>query len=85
MSLSEQKMRMVLSQATALGLPAEDFIDLVQAAAVGSPLEQLMRIRALAELSSRTDVATLITLAAAAARHGSAINALVAALSDSRH
>jgi len=85
MNIVNHRVLMLLSETGELGMPAEDLIELVQANMVGSPVESVMRIRALTELSSRVDAATLIALAAAATAPGGGIGELVLALSDRRH
>lgn len=85
MTIAEQKMRTLLTEAAELGLPADDFADLVHAAMTGSPIETVMRIRALTELSAHADAATLMMLAAAASERRGAINDLVQALGGRMH
>lgn len=73
-----------MSQAAALGLSPDDLVELVQVNLVGTPVESVMRIRALMELSTHSDAATLMALAAAAATPGMTVDDLMATLGPRR-
>jgi hypothetical protein len=85
MSVAEQRMWRLLSEAGNWGLLADDLLELLHAAMRGSPVESVMRIRALAELSAHTDVPTLIALAAASTGQSELSSDLVSSLGRRRH
>jgi hypothetical protein len=85
MSGPEQRIRILLANTTALGLPTQDLADLVQANMTGNILESVMRLRALTELSSQLDSGTLMALAAAVGRNGDIVADLMSALGGPKH
>ena len=85
MSGPEQKMRTLLANTAALGVPTRDLAELVEANLTGNVLESVMRVRALTELSNQLDSATLMALAALTARRGDVFADLVAAAEGPRH
>jgi len=85
MSRAEQKMRILLANTAALGVPTQDLAELVEATLTGNVLESVMRVRALTELSNQLDSGTLMALAALTARQGNAVADLMAAAEGPRH
>jgi hypothetical protein len=82
---AEHRMRTLLANSTALGVPARDLAELVQANMTGNVLESVMRVRALTELSSRLDSTTLIALAAIVTQRGGGAVEIVSAIEGRLH
>jgi hypothetical protein len=78
-------MRTLLAKGAALGVPAQDLADLVEANMTGNILESVMRVRALTELSAQLDSVTLLALAALTTRHGKGVAEMVSALVSPQH
>jgi hypothetical protein len=76
------EMLLLISEAAELGMPPDDLVDFLHANRVGTPIERVMRIRALAELAAHTDVTTLMALAAAASAPSAAISDLLSTLAS---
>lgn len=84
MNVATQTMLMLRSEAADVGVLPDDLAELFRVNMVGTPIENVMRIRALTELSAHVDATTLMALAAAASSHRAAIDELVSALSAPR-
>lgn len=85
MSKAEHSMKSLMDDSDALGLPAQDLAELVQANVTGNRLESVMRLRALTELSAQLDSTTLMALAALATRGRGLVADMVLALDRPRH
>ena len=79
------RMRTLLANSTALGVPAQDLAELVQANMTGNVLESVMRVRALTELSSRLDSSTLMALAAIVTQRGADAAEIVSVIEGRLH
>ncbi len=85
MSRAEEKMRTLLANTAARGMPTQDLAELLEANLTGNLLESVMRVRALTELSSLLDSATLMALTAVVVRRGGLVADMVWALDSPRH
>jgi len=84
-SNAEHRMRLLLAESAALGVPAQDLAELVQANMTGNLLESVMRVRALTELSNQLDSSTLIALAAIVSQRGGGVDQIVSAMEARVH
>ena len=84
-SNAEHRMRLLLAESAALGVPAQDLAELVQANMTGNLLESVMRVRALTELSNQLDSSTLIALAAIVSQRGGGVDQIVSAMEGRVH